>query len=73
MTSTFGSSTRIGVECPLAKGIEGVINQLPGTGILMNLAFSGVIAAVVLYFYIRTRQLKKEIRLIRHNINVGTI
>lgn len=73
MATTFGTSTQVNVACPVAKGIESILGELPPTGSMINLGFSGVIIAVITYFYLRTRQLKKEIRLIRHSINTGTI
>lgn len=73
MATTFGSSVRMNVECPAVKGVENIIADLPATGIFLNILFSSILLAVVLYFYFRTRQMKKEIRLIRHNINAGTI
>lgn len=73
MATTFGSSTAVRVECPVAKGVESIIGDLPPAGITTNILFSFALLSVVLYFYFRTRQLKKEIRLIRHNVNAGTI
>ena len=35
--------------------------------------FAGVVFAVVAYFYARSRQMKKEVRLIRRDLNAGTI
>lgn len=73
MATTFGSSIRTDVECPVVKGVENIIADLPTTGIFLNVMFSAVILLISSYFYFRTRQMKKEIRLIRHNINTGTI
>lgn len=73
MATTFGTSTRVPVTCPLIKGVESVASELPTVGIVTNILFSLALVLVVAYFYLRTRQLKKEIRLIRHNINTGTI
>lgn len=73
MSTTFGSNSMINVDCPAVKAVENVINDMPPTGIFINLGFAALILATSLYFYLRTRQMKKEIRLIRHNINTGTI
>ncbi len=73
MASTFGNTRQIKVDCPMVKGIESIVGDMPATGIAVNVIFSSILVAVVSYFYLRTRQMKKEIRLIRHNINTGTI
>ena len=73
MSTTFGSNSKINVDCPVAKGVENIINDMPPTGTFVNIGFAVIILATALYFYLRTRQMKKEIRLIRHNINTGTI
>lgn len=70
---TYGDNLKVPVDCPAVKTAEGVIGQLPTTGIFMNLVFASFIAIVAVYFYMRTRQMKKEIRIIRHNINTGII
>lgn len=73
MATTFGASIQVPVACPAVKAVESVIGDFPPVGIMLNGIFSGLLAITVAYFYFRTRQMKKEIRLIRHNINTGTI
>lgn len=73
ISTTFGSNSKIPVECPAAKLFENIIGDFPAVGIFINGFFSMILVATVVYFYLRTRQMKKEIRLIRHNINTGTI
>jgi hypothetical protein len=73
ITNTFGNSVSVKVDCPTPKVIEKVVTELPKTGPTENLIFAGVILAITAYFYARTRQVKREIRLIRRDINVGTI
>lgn len=73
MSTTYGSNSKIHVDCPIAKGVENIINDLPHTGMFINIAFAAALLATTVYFYARTRQMKKEIRLIRHNVNTGTI
>ena len=73
MSTTYGSNIQIPVNCPVVKGIENIIGDLPGTGILINVIFSLVVTTAAVFFYARTRQMKKEIKLIRHNLNSGTI
>ena len=74
MDNTFGNNVRINVECPVQKVIvEQTVSQLPHTGPGENMIFAGVVFAVVSYFYARSRQVKKEVRLIRRDLNAGTI
>jgi hypothetical protein len=68
-----GHQTVIMVDCPAPKAVEQVVSELPKTGATENLIFAGVILAVVTYFYTRARQMKKEIRLVRKDLNAGTI
>lgn len=73
MSTTYGTNSKVQVDCPVVKGVENIINDLPHTGLFINVAFALILLATTLYFYARTRQMKKEIRLIRHNVNTGTI
>lgn len=73
MGNVFGNAVHIKVACPPEKIIENVVTELPKTGPTENLIFAGVVLALATYFYARTRQVKKEVRLIRRNLNVGTI
>ena len=73
MSTTYGSNLQIPVSCPMVKGIENIVGDLPTVGIAANLLFSTVIVITATFFYARTRQMKKEIKLIRHNLNSGTI
>ena len=73
MTNVFGNAVEIKVACPSPKVVEQVVTQLPHTGPTENLIFAGVVLAIVTYFYARTRQVGKEVRLIRRDLNSGTI
>lgn len=74
MVNTFGNSINVGVECPPEKVVvEQVVGELPKTGPTENMMFASLLLAVVVYFYARSRQLGKEVRLIRRNLNTGTI
>lgn len=73
MLNTFGNSITIPVNCPVVKQVETVTTNLPHTGASENMLFAGGLLAVVSFFYVRSRQLKKEVRLIRRDINIGTI
>lgn len=73
MVNVFGNSVDISVNCAAPKVVEQVVTQLPKTGPSENLLFAGIVLAVTTYFYARSRQVKTEVRLIRHSLNAGTI
>jgi hypothetical protein len=74
MVNTFaGNETVANINCPSAKVVEQVVGELPKTGPGENMLFAGILLAVVVYFYARSRQQKKEIRLIRRDLNTGLI
>ena len=74
MVNNFaGKNTTLVVDCPTPKIIERVVTELPKTGPGENMLFGGLLIAIVTYFYARARQMKKEIRLIRRDVNTGTI
>ena len=73
MTNTFGNVVDVKVDCPIAKTVERTVSELPQTGSTENLVFAGVILSVATYFYARSRQLATEVRLIRRDLNTGTI
>jgi hypothetical protein len=67
------SSVTIPVVCAPPKIIEQVVPELPHTGPRENILFAGILFAIVLFFYLRSRQLDTEVRLIRRDVNGGTI
>lgn len=73
ITNTFGTATNVKVNCPAPKVVEQVVQQLPQTGPGENMLFVGIVFAIVTYFYARARQMKKEVRLVRRDLNAGTI
>jgi len=74
MVNDFGTNHTVTmVNCPAPKVVEQVVEQLPHTGASENILFAGSVLAVVVYFYVRSRQVKKEVRLIRRDLNAGTI
>lgn len=73
LENVFGNDVTIPVVCAPPKVIERVTTELPKTGPTENMIFAGVVLAVVTYFYFRSRQMNKEVRLIRRDLNVGTI
>lgn len=74
MQNTFYEAyVTINVNCPAPKVIEQVVPELPHTGPTENMLFAGLVFAIVTYFYMRSRQLGTEVRLIRRDVNGGTI
>jgi uncharacterized repeat protein (TIGR01451 family) len=71
LTNTYGNTLRIAIDCPLGKEIESTIKQLPETGIGANIFFSLVVVMTVTYFYARSRQMNREMKVIRRDFNVG--
>ena len=74
MNNAFeGAGVAIPVICAPPKVIEQIVTELPHTGARENMLFAGVVLAVVLYFFLRSKQLGTEVRLIRRDLNAGTI
>jgi len=69
----YDTSVVFSVDCPAPKDIETVVPELPHTGPTENIIFAGVVLAIVAFFYFRARQLGTEVRLIRRDINGGTL
>lgn len=73
MTNSYGNTINIHVQCPFEKTVENTVKQLPSTGTGENIVFGTALLMVVTYFYARSRQMNKEVRLIRKEFNFGTI
>jgi|GEM_PF-121592 len=73
ITNSYGNTININMQCPIAKTIESTVKQLPSTGVTENVIFATVLLMVVTYFYARSRQMNKEVRLIRKEFNAGVI
>ncbi|MDB5183386.1 MAG: exported protein of unknown function [Candidatus Saccharibacteria bacterium] len=73
LTVSFGNALSVPVDCPAIKGVEAAFYQMPNIGIGGNLIFMSTLLVIVVFFALRTRQLKKEVRIIRHNFNTGII
>lgn len=69
----YTASVVMSVTCPTPKVIEQVVPELPKTGPTENILFAGIVLSIVTFFYFRSRQLSTEVRLIRRDVNGGTI
>ena len=68
-----GNGTIVNVQCPSVKVVENVVVELPKTGTTENAIFGAIVLFIATYFYARTRQVKKEVRLIRRDLNSGSM
>jgi hypothetical protein len=75
MTNLMDGGVRVDVpvNCSTPKAIEQIVTDLPNTGAGTNILFGGIVLAVVVFFYARSRQLGKEVRLVRKDFNAGTL
>jgi hypothetical protein len=71
--NVFGTNVIINVTCATPKVVEQVVTQLPHTGASENMLFAGIVLSIVVFFYFRSKQLGTEVRLIRRDLNGGTI
>lgn len=71
-TTVFSSVLEITIQCPAPKIIESLIAALPKPTILTAIAEASF-ALIAAFLYFRSRQLKEEVRLIRRDINTGSI
>ena len=68
---SYGNTLTNLVGCPAGKQIEGIVKQLPETGIGENIVFSTIVLMLVTYLYVRTRQMSREMKIVRRDFNVG--
>ncbi len=73
MDNVFGNGVMVPVSCAPPKVVEEIVRELPETGPTENVIFGGIVLAIVSYFYFRSKQMNKEVRLIRRDLNAGTI
>ena len=73
LSTSYGSTAHVGLDCPPTKVAETLLASLPPVGPTLGFGLGIIILSITIYFHLRTRQLKKEIRIIRYNINTGTI
>lgn len=74
MVNTFGTTIAMAIKCPVEKQVvQQVTTELPHTGPRENMLFAAALASVVVYFWARSRQLGKEVRLIRRDVHAGAI
>ncbi len=73
MNNTFGDNVQIKVQCEAPKIVEQTISELPSTGPRENMIFAVVTLAIVSFFWARSMQLGKEVRLVRKDFSASAI
>ena len=74
MVNTYGNAIEVNVDCaPEKVVVEQVVSELPETGPTENMIFAATLLSIVTFFYARSRQLGREVRLVRRGLNAGTI
>lgn len=73
MTNAQSNTVAIEVHCPAPKLVELLATDLPQTSPRSSLMAGGGVFLVIAYLYLRARQQREELRLIRKDINTGTI
>lgn len=73
ISSMFGNKIDANIECPLLKNIESISSQLPQ--LQSPIATYSLLSAfaISILLYARTRQISREIKLIRRDASAGTI
>jgi uncharacterized repeat protein (TIGR01451 family) len=73
MASSFGNTINIEVSQPFAKRIESIYLAIPSTNSPQLIIISSIIFIAITFSYLKTRQTKREIQIIRRNANTGTL
>lgn len=73
ITSHFGNTVSINLDCPKRKLIEHIISELPKTQAHTNVIITTVIFVATLLLYCRARLLGKELKIVRKDMNSGAI
>ena len=72
MDNVFESkSTRVCVNIPPPKIVEQTVEQLPNTGVSLNVVLTSMFVAFAGFFFLRNRQLIKELKILQRQNNQG--
>ena len=72
LNSGYGNTATVYVACPFPKYIEATASSMPHAPATLPLTASSILVLVTGFFYLRARQQREEIRLIRKDINTNT-
>lgn len=73
VTVVFGQKQSTPVDCPPEKNIEGFLMSLPGLHKNDAAVVTLVVLSLVLYFYLRTKIIGDELRILRHSFSRRTV
>ncbi len=65
MDNIYGNKVRVRIKPPAPKQVEQVFQALPQTGNMLNIMVMAVFTALAMFFYMRNRQLLKEVAILR--------
>lgn len=71
MDNVYGNTVQIQLQSPLPGVVEAASTQLPDTGSATSSIIVLVVSGLTLYFWLRNRQLSKEVRLLRKDFAGG--
>ncbi len=69
----FGNKIDMNINCPIIKNIESTAKQLPELAPIKAISLSLIVLIIAVLLYVKTRQINREIKQIRHESNAGTI
>lgn len=72
ITSHFGNTVSLNLDCPKRKMLESIIQQLPKTRAATNISVMTALWILSVLLYLRARLLNKELRIMRQSINSGS-
>lgn len=73
LTNVYGNKVNIKLPPNVPKTTEQVVTSLPNTGPAENVAIGVVLTTFIGYFFARTRLMKKELDIVRHEYDAGGI
>lgn len=73
MTAAAHNSVSVPVSCPITKQLEHIVRELPPVNPPYSIVGLLVVFTVTFYLYIRARIIEKELRIIRHKVNTGSL
>lgn len=71
ITTTFGTTEEVAINCPVLKRVEAILQQLPAVPPAAGITGYIIIFSLNLIAYISLRLRSKELRIIRTQLNTG--
>lgn len=71
MDNVYGNTVQIQLQPPVAKEVEAASTELPDTGAGTSTTIVLCVAGLTLFFYLRNRQLIREVKLLRRDYEGG--